>query len=86
MKGDDATTQPGGSGREHAAWVPEGAEESTDPVAFVIVLWLEPNGPAEEPEWRWRVRDVRSGVEARFRRVADVLEYVAARSGVSGPA
>ncbi|HMM40674.1 MAG TPA: hypothetical protein PKA95_02095 [Thermomicrobiales bacterium] len=55
-------------------------------MAFVIVLWLEPRGMAEEPEWRWRVREVRGGGEASFRRVADVLAYIAARSGTSGPA
>lgn len=57
-----------------------------EPMTFVIVLWLEPRGETREPEWRWRVREVRGGGEASFRHVADVLAYVAARSGTPGPA
>lgn len=79
------TIQPGSASRERATGRPEGTGGSPGAAAFVIALWLEPNGTAMEPEWRWRVRDVQSGVEAHFRRVADVLAYVAARSGMSGP-
>ena len=57
-----------------------------DPVTFVIVLWLEPRDEMREPEWRWRVREVRDGEEASFRRLDDVLAYIAARSGTAGPA
>ncbi len=56
-----------------------------DPATFVIVLWLEPRGDEWEPEWRWRVREVGDDGEASFRRVADVLAYIAERSGTSGP-
>jgi len=62
------------------------ASQHAESVTFVIVLWLEPRGESLEPEWRWRVREVRDGGEASFRHVADVLAYVAERSGASGPA
>ena len=79
MKGHDAIPDLEPAYDDPASW-------RSDSVAFVIVLWLEPRGMAEEPEWRWRVREVRGGGEASFRRVADVLAYIAARSGTSGPA
>jgi len=62
------------------------ASSRHDPVTFVIVLWLEPRDEMREPEWRWRVREVRDGEEASFRRLDDVLAYIAARSGTAGPA
>ncbi len=54
-------------------------------MTFVIVLALEAHGVAVEPEWRWRVRSVQTGEEARFRKVADVLAYVAVQAGVPAP-
>lgn len=79
MKGHDAIPELEPVHDDPASWRP-------DPMAFVIVVWQEPRDAAREPEWRWRVREVRGGDEASFRRVADVLAYIAARSGTSGPA
>lgn len=54
-------------------------------VSFVILLWLEPSEGAAEPEWRWRVRQAQTGEEACFRRLCDVLAYVASRSATPAP-
>lgn len=56
-----------------------------DAVTFVIVLRLEPAGKGSEPEWRWSVRSVETGATGHFRRIADVLAYIAAMSGNAGP-
>ncbi|HEU5421951.1 MAG TPA: hypothetical protein VFU72_00275 [Nitrolancea sp.] len=85
MKGGDATTAAESVSREKAPRPSERAADDAHPTVFVITLWLEQGGAAAKPEWRWRVREVRSGEEALFRRVSDVLAYVAARSGGPGP-
>lgn len=54
-------------------------------VSFVMTLWLEPQETAAEPEWRWRVRHVQTGEQSYFRRLGDVLAFVASRSGIPSP-
>jgi len=56
--------------------------------SFVLTLWREPRQGAAgqaDPEWRWRVRCVQTGTEAYFRRVGDLLAYVAEQSGLPPP-
>lgn len=86
MEGHDAITQP-----ESSRGAPEGRRPTagtgvSGSAAFVIVLWRESGGASGEPEWRWRVKAVKSGEEAWFRRIADVLAFITARSGGLGPA
>ncbi len=59
--------------------------KATKSVSFVIVLWLEPREVQAEPEWRWRVNHVQSGDQALFKRLDDVLAYVATKAEVSPP-
>lgn len=54
-------------------------------MVFVIVLVLETSRERSEPEWRWGVRSVATGDEAHFRRVADVLAYVAMKADAPTP-
>lgn len=54
-------------------------------MSFVMTLWLEPREVKAEPEWRWRVSHVQTGEQAYFRRLTDMLAFVASRSGVPGP-
>jgi len=53
--------------------------------SFVVVLWLESGQPGEDAEWRWRVRCVQSGDEKCFRRLQDMLAFVAGQAGTSPP-
>lgn len=53
-------------------------------VSFVVRLWVESPGEGA-PEWRWHLTHVQSGEQRNFRRLADLLEYVAQRSGVAPP-
>lgn len=50
-----------------------------------MTVWLEPRASDAEPEWRWRVSHVQTGKEAHFRRVADVLEFIATQSELPPP-
>lgn len=50
-----------------------------------MTLWLEPRETVAEPEWRWRVRHVQTGEQTHFRRLGDVLAFVADRSGMPSP-
>ncbi len=54
-------------------------------VSFVLTLWVEPREVEADPEWRWKVRHVQTDQQAYFRRVADVLEFVASESGLPVP-
>lgn len=56
-----------------------------EPASFVMLLWLEPRDRTAEPEWRWRVKRVQTGEQAHFRRLADVLAYVARQAGAPAP-
>ncbi len=59
---------------------------STRPdVSFVVVLWLESRHTGQDAEWRWRVRCVQTGDEKCFRRVGDVLTFVADEAGAPPP-
>lgn len=53
--------------------------------SFVMTLWLESRQASGEPEWRWRVTQVRTGEQRHFRRLADVLAYVSINAGVPAP-
>ena len=64
---------------------PANKPTAAEPVSFVILLWLEPRVGVAEPEWRWRVKQVQTGEQVHFWRLADVLAYVASRAGVSAP-
>lgn len=59
--------------------------ESRRHLSFVIALWLEPREQPGEPEWRWRVVEVKTGKEAYFNRIKDLLAYVSHIAGVSPP-
>jgi hypothetical protein len=63
----------------------KGMDRRAEPVSFVLTVWLEPQATESEPEWRWRVRRVRGDRVAYFRRVANVLEFIAEESGLPGP-
>lgn len=52
--------------------------------SFVMRLWLEATVRGC-PEWRWHVQHVQSGEQRYFRRLDDVLEFVAERAGVPPP-
>ena len=41
--------------------------------SFVMTLWLEPTEGGAQPEWRWRVVEVRTGAQRYFRRLADLM-------------
>ncbi len=83
MKGEHATNQPAPDRRGEFDNDESLSQDKT--VAFVIVLTLEPGNVGTVPEWRWRVRSVQTGEERHFRRIADVLAYVAATSAVGAP-
>ncbi len=57
----------------------------TEPVSFVMTVWLEPREPEAEPEWRWRVRRIQADKDVYFRRVADVVSFISSESGLPGP-
>lgn len=59
--------------------------ERVGEVSFVMTLWLEPQETVAQPEWRWRVRHVQTGEQTHFRRLGDVLAFVADRSGMPSP-
>ncbi|HXE71354.1 MAG TPA: hypothetical protein VNO81_01740 [Candidatus Nitrosotenuis sp.] len=50
----------------------------------MLILWQVPC-QGDEAEWRWRVRCLRSGRERCFRRLGDVLAFLAEESGCSPP-
>lgn len=64
-----------------AAW----GQTTGHTATLVIVLTLEEGSAAGESQWQWRVRSVETGAEAHFRRVADMLAFVAAVSGQAAP-
>lgn len=53
--------------------------------SFVMTVWLEPREGDGDPEWRWRVSHAQTGEEAHFRRLADVLTFIATQSGRTPP-
>ena len=55
------------------------------PLSFVLTLWAEPREVNADPEWRWKVRHIKTDRQAYFTRVADVLKYVASQSGFPAP-
>ena len=69
----------GGTGRRRMT------DQKTRPVSFLITVWLEPQQVEAEPEWRWRVRPSQADQVTYFRRVADVLAFIASESGSTGP-
>lgn len=50
-----------------------------------MTVWLEPSADNGDPEWRWRVSHAQTGEEAHFRRLTDVLTFIAAQSGFPPP-
>ncbi len=48
-------------------------------------LWLEPRQVEADPEWRWRVCHVQTVEQAYFRRLTDVVYFVASQSWLTGP-
>ena len=62
-----------------------GARRGETRASFVIVLWLEPQAPGAEPQWRWRVTCVQTGERAYFHRLSDVSAYVGRTAGVLPP-
>ena len=56
----------------------------TDSSSFVLTLWLEP-AEASSPDWRWKVHHVQTGEEKFFKRLADVLDFVASCARVDPP-
>ncbi len=54
-------------------------------VSFVMTVWLEPQDVEAAPEWRWRVLRIGTNDVAYFRRVADVLTFIADDSGLPCP-
>lgn len=60
------------------------AGSQSETVSFVMRLWLE-GGRQESGQWRWHVHHVQSGEERYFRKLADVLAFVAEKAGVAGP-
>lgn len=54
-------------------------------VSFVMTVWLEAGGVEAEPEWRWRVTHVQTGKQSYFRRLNDVMNFIAGESGVPSP-
>lgn len=63
----------------------DGAPDRGRTTSFVMTLWLEPQQASGEPEWRWRVTQVRTGEQRYFHRLADVLAYVSINAGVPAP-
>ncbi|MDP2947960.1 MAG: hemerythrin domain-containing protein [Chloroflexota bacterium] len=57
----------------------------TAPVSFVITAWLEPRQGEQPAEWRYHVRHVQSGQEARFAHLQAVLGFLAEKAGVPLP-
>ena len=56
-----------------------------EPNSFVMTVWLESREVEAEPEWRWRVRRTQADKIVYFRRVADVVSFIASESGLPGP-
>jgi len=84
----DVSGMKGHSEKKEAAEVQGGGgvtDRRASTVSFVMTLWLEPQEVKAEPEWRWRVCHVQTGEQTHFRRLGDVLAFVASRSGVPGP-
>jgi hypothetical protein len=80
MKGPNVKNSTGeGSGHQL------GPDRNPETVSFVMTVWLEPRSVEAEPEWRWRVQRVQSNEISYFRRVDDVLSFIAKDSGLPGP-
>ena len=60
-------------------------DHEIEPISFVMTVWLESREVESEPEWRWRVRRIQTDEIVYFRRVADVVSYIASESGLAGP-
>jgi hypothetical protein len=56
----------------------------TEGVSFVLSLWLE-TAVGGSPTWRWKAHHVQSGEERYFRRLSEVLEFVAFCAKVEPP-
>lgn len=91
--GENTRRRPVSAMKEHSAR----KEAQSDPSAesaqgsrssgasFVMTVWLEPREGEGDPEWRWRVSHAQTREEAHFRRLADVLAFIATQSGQAPP-
>jgi len=57
-------------------------DHTRQPISFVITAWLEPRRGEGQGEWRYHVRHIQSGREARFTRLGDLLAFLGQEAGV----